>query len=110
MGFERDIPDEDVWISMRHCEDSFIPYGCSEIDGKIVQTRTEISVSDRKELYREIEEAFWGEAGSFPVAPIYSPISLIAKQDWFEYVQSDYFEYDDFSRISVDLEAKEAAL
>jgi len=109
LGYLGEYPDEDGWVGSLYCNDAFIPRSCNEIDDLILQARNEISASDRKELYRQIEEAFFGEEGTFPVAPFYTPVSLIAKPDWFEYVQSDYFNYDDFSRFSVDDEARKAA-
>jgi len=109
LGFVSEYPDADGWLGFLYCDDALFPRSCNEIDALILQTRTEISATARKELYQQIEEAFFGVEGTFPVAPIYSPIQLIAKPDWLEYGQADYFDYDAFSRFSVDIEAKEAA-
>jgi oligopeptide transport system substrate-binding protein len=108
VGWIGEIPDEDGWIGSLYCTDAFLPRSCNEIDELIIQAKVEISAADRIELYRQIEEAFFGNEGTFPIAPVYSPVSLIAKPDWLEYVQSDYWAYDDFSKFSVDMEAKEA--
>jgi len=109
LGYVSEYPDADGWLGFLYCNDALFPRSCDENDALILQARTEISATARKELYLEIEEAFFGVDGTFPVAPIYSPIQLIAKPDWLEYGQSDYFDYDAFSRFSVDIEAKEAA-
>ena len=108
-GWINDIPDEEGWIGSLHCDGSFFKRSCNEIDDLILQVRNEISPSARIELYRQIEEAFFGIEGTFPIAPIYSPFRYIATHDWLYYVQSDYWGYDDFSRFSVDMDAKEAA-
>ena len=110
LGYVSEYPDADGWLGFLYCDDALFPRSCDETDALILQARTEISANARKELYQQIEEAFFGVEGTFPVAPIYSPIQLIAKPDWFEYVQSDYYDYDAFSRFSVDMEAKEATL
>ena len=109
LGFVSEYPDADGWLGFLYCDDALFPRSCNDADDLILQARTEISATARKEIYREIEKAFFGVDGTFPVAPIYSPIQLIAKPDWLEYGQADYFDYDAFSRFSVDIEAKEAA-
>ena len=75
----------------------------------IVQAKEEINSSDRLELYWQIEEAFFGREGSFPIAPLYTPIRYFAITDWFELIRDSNFIGPDFSRFSVDMEAKEAA-
>ncbi|MFV1949273.1 MAG: ABC transporter substrate-binding protein [Anaerolineales bacterium] len=110
LGYVSEYPDADGWLGFLYCDDALFPRSCDETDALILQARTEISATARKELYQKIEEAFFGVNGTFPVVPIYSPIQLIAKPAWLEYGQSDYFEYDAFSRFSVDMDAKDAAL
>ncbi len=110
LGYVSEYPDADGWLGFLYCDDALFPRSCDETDALILQARMEISATARKELYQKIEEAFFGVNGTFPVAPIYSPIQLIAKPAWLEYGQSDYFDYDAFSRFSVDMDAKGAAL
>ena len=112
-GWQSDYPDEDNWVgTILFCENHTLgntKRSCNEIDELIVQAREEISASDRIELYRQIEEAFFGEYGTFPVTPIFSPYNYIASADWFEFVQYGTWPDHDYSNWSIDIEAKEAA-
>jgi oligopeptide transport system substrate-binding protein len=109
-GWQSDYPDEDNWVgTILSCEYPTIgntQRSCDEVDELIVQAREEISASDRIELYRQIEEAFFGEDGTFPLAPIFSPYNYIASADWLE--NDDWFQ-EDYSKILIDMDAKETA-
>ena len=59
---------------------------CSDIDDLIEQARLETDPDVRTQLYREIEEGFFGEEGEFPFIPIFVRISFTARHVWFERV------------------------
>lgn len=104
------IPDQDDWIGSLYCEDTFFRRSCNEIDELILQAREEINASDRIEIYRQIEESFFGKDGTFPIAPFYTPFTNIATSDWFEYVGVDELNFYDYSNFWIDMDAKETAL
>ena len=109
-GWGSDYPDEENWVgTVLYCGRNFIERSCNEIDELIVQAREEISPTDRIELYRQIEESFFGYEGAFPIAPFYSPFYYIASSDWVEYVQAGFWNFEDYSKYWIDMDAKEAA-
>lgn len=57
---------------------------CNPIDDLIVEARVEPDPERRVELYREIEEAFFGPEGEMPIAPIYVNIQFVAKHKWYD--------------------------
>ena len=111
-GWASDYPDEENWVgTVLNCDlGSWVNRRCNEIDGLIDQAREEISASDRAELYYQIERLFFGYEGTFPIAPLFSPLNHVASSDWFEYIQFGDWFYDDYSNWRIDMDAKEAAL
>ncbi len=59
---------------------------CTEVDDLIVAAREELDQSVRAQLYLEIEEAFFGEDGEHPFAPIFLRIAFQAVHDWYDSV------------------------
>jgi len=109
-GWGSNYSDEENWVgTVLYCGSNIVERSCNEIDELIVQAREEINASKRIELYRQIEESFFGEDGTFPIAPIYARVSNVAIADWFEYVQFDSRVYHDYSNWRIDMDAKEAA-
>ncbi len=105
-----DSPDEENWVgTVLYCGESIIERSCNEIDELIVQAREEINASKRIELYRQIEESFFGQEGTFPIVPIHLWLRYIARVDWLEVNQLGTWNYSDFSNWRVDMDAKEAA-
>jgi len=109
-GWGSDFPDQENWVgTLLSCEiDNSLGTHreCSEIDNLIEQARIETTPSDRRELYWEIEEAFFGEDGSHPIAPLYTPNQYFAVRDWVTLVQPTTFEGFDIARSRLDMEAK----
>ena len=113
VGWMGDYPDEENWAgTVLYCDPgSFfsVERDCNEIDELIVQARKEINATDRIELYRQIEESFFGQEGTFPIAPFYSLLRHIARADWLEVNQLGTCNISDFSNWRIDMDAKEAA-
>ncbi len=65
--------------------------------------------NDRVDLYLQIEEAFFGREGTFPIAPLFTPIRHFAIVDWLNLVRDSNFWGVNFSKSRIDMEAKEAA-
>jgi oligopeptide transport system substrate-binding protein len=113
-GWGGDFPDQDNWVgTLLSCgfDGPMRPNReCDEIDDLIKQARIEISPSDRVDLYWQIEEAFFGEQGTFPMAPLYSPYRYFAARAWVDLAQPARFVDVDWVNSSLDGEAKQAAL
>jgi oligopeptide transport system substrate-binding protein len=110
-GWASDFPDEENWVdSILYCENdsAFLDRDCDEIDDLLVQAREETASADRIALYRQIEEAFFGYDGTFPIAPIFSGIRYAANHAWLTRVQS-VFGFERYYDWSVDMDAKGAA-
>ncbi|MBN1666121.1 MAG: hypothetical protein JW862_03510, partial [Anaerolineales bacterium] len=80
---------------------------CNEIDDKIVQAREEPDPAVRSELYREIEEAFFGPEGEYPFFPIFLRIAYVAEQPWLDRIPA-LFGGEQWYTWSIDWDAKQA--
>lgn len=109
-GWGSDFPDQDNWVgTLLSCEaDNLLKpnRACSEIDDLIAQARVEVSPSQRRDLYWQIEEAFFGDEGSFPVAPLYTPYQYFAAREWVKLIQPITVEGFDLAGSSLDMDAK----
>ncbi len=114
IGWINDFPDQENWVgNLLYCRSGhFIrsEQECSQIDDLIEQASSEVSPSARKDLYWQIEEAFFGEQGAFPVAPLYTPYRYFAAREWVDLAHPASFLDVDWVNSSLDVEAKLAAL
>jgi oligopeptide transport system substrate-binding protein len=111
MGWASDFPDEENWVGdILYCENNspHLERDCDEIDELIIQAREETASPDRITLYRQIEEAFFGYEGTFPIAPLFSRFIHAANHAWLDRVQSVY-GYERYYDWSIDMDAKGAA-
>ena len=87
-GWEADYPDANNWLGdLLWCE---VPVNqlkrpCEETDDLIVQARVERDPDQRLELYRQIEEQFFGPEGEFPIIPLWVGVQPVARQPWLTY-------------------------
>ncbi len=109
-GWGSDFPDQENWVgTLLSCEQNNPLRSnreCNQIDDLIQQASVETSPSDRKQLYLDIEEAFFGQGGTFPIAPLYTPYQYFAVRDWVTLAQPSTFEGFDLANSSLDMEAK----
>ena len=114
VGWRSDFPDQENWIgTLLPCTNQNLLSSnrdCSQIDELIDLAAVETNIKDRVDLYLQIEEAFFGREGTFPIAPLYTPIRAWAVVDWFDLVRDSNFRGADFSKSRIDMDAKEAAL
>lgn len=87
LGWGPDYPDANNWFYDVgiHCEaqnDFMRP--CSEVDDLILEAQTEGDPERRVELYRQIEEAFFGYDGEFPIMPLYGRAQYIQIKPWVD--------------------------
>jgi len=109
-GWGSDFPDQENWVgNLLSCENNNplrTNRECDQIDDLLAEARIETTPSDRRALYWEIEEAFFGENGTFPIAPLYTPYNYFAAHDWLTLVQPVNFEGFDLAGSRLDVEAK----
>jgi len=109
-GWGSDFPDQENWVgNLLGCEvEGPLKSNreCNQIDELLAEARIETSPSDRQALYWEVEEAFFGEDGTFPIAPLYTPYHYFAVNDWLSLVAPVNFEGFDMAGSRLDMEAK----
>jgi len=72
-----------------HCSNPFIQnryfqIPCGPIDDLIESANQKLNLSERTALYQEIEEALFGEEGTFRIIPLAYPINNYAVHDWLK--------------------------
>jgi oligopeptide transport system substrate-binding protein len=111
LGWGPDYADENNWVGdVLWCENSANRQKrpCNETDDLIVQAREEPDPSVREELYRQIEENFFGPDGETPFAPIYLRIFYQARHSWVDRIYA-LFGGHQYYNWSLDWDAKQAA-
>jgi oligopeptide transport system substrate-binding protein len=87
LGWGPDYADENNWVGdVMWCENAGnrMKRECTEADDLIVEARREPDPLVRMEMYRQIEELFFGPEGEVPFFPIYVRIAFIARHDWMQ--------------------------
>ena len=110
LGWGPDYADEQNWVGdVLHCDNTSerIRRECNEIDDMIVQARESTDPAERVALYAQIEDAFFGEEGEFPFAPLYVRIGFVAEHDWLTRTPA-LFGGDQWYTWTIDQEAQAA--
>jgi ABC-type oligopeptide transport system substrate-binding subunit len=81
---------------------------CNETDDLILQAAQETDPTPRIQLYRQIEETFFGPHGEHPIIPIFTPITYKAIQPRYDYTPIP-FHGDQWYNDTIDMNAKQAA-
>ena len=108
LGWGPDYPDENNWVGdVLWCENpgNRMKRECNEIDDMIVAAREESDPDKRVEMYREIEEKFFGEEGEMPMAPLYVRIAFVAQHSWLTAPRA-LFGGDQFYNWTIDQAAQ----
>lgn len=111
LGWGPDYADENNWVGdVLWCgnAENRQKRPCTETDELIVEARTETDPDRRIELYRQIEENFFGEEGEFPFAPIFLRIAYTAVHSWYDFTPA-LFGGAQWYNYSIDQEAQLAA-
>ena len=85
LGWASYYPDAHNWIAdLLHCTESENRSNrpCSEVDDWIREASVTIDPIRRKELYRAIENRFFGRDGIVPIIPLYASGDYIVVQSW----------------------------
>lgn len=107
LGWGPDYGDANNWVydAGLHCESSNdFARPCTEVDEKISDAQTEIDPARRAELYREIEEMFFGYEGEFPILPLYMRSRFYQVRPWLDKpIETDgLFGGNHYDWISID--------
>jgi ABC-type oligopeptide transport system substrate-binding subunit len=111
LGWGPDYADENNWVGdVLWCGNAGNRQKreCNEIDDMIVEAREETDPARRIELYREIEEAFFGAEGEYPFFPIFLRIAFVAEHSWYDRIPA-LFGGNQLYEYTIDWEAKQAA-
>ncbi len=87
LGWTTHYPDADNWAGdLMHCTDgqNREKRPCDPTDSLIKQAALTMDVEQRHSLYRQIENQFFGETGTTPIAPLYLPGNYLLVQPWME--------------------------
>jgi len=109
LGWGPDYGDANNWVydAGLHCESSNdFARPCTEVDDLITETQTETDPDRRAELFREIEEMFFGYDGEFPIMPLYMRAPFYQIKPWFDYpIETDgLFGGHHYDWITIDAE------
>lgn len=110
LGWGPDYADENNWVGdVLWCEsENRSKRSCNEIDDLILEARLEQDQDQRAELYRQIEEGFFGPEGEVPFFPIYLQIQYQATHSWMNQIPA-LFGGQQWYNWTIDWEAKQAA-
>jgi oligopeptide transport system substrate-binding protein len=109
LGWGPDYPDENNWVGdVLWCEtfNDENKRQCTEADDLIVEARQETDPARRIELYRQIEELFFGPDGEFPIVPIFLRNAFVAQHDWLTESTRALFSGQQFYNWTIDQDAK----
>jgi oligopeptide transport system substrate-binding protein len=112
LGWGPDYADENNWVGdVLWCENSSNRQKrvCNETDDLIVEAREDPDPERRQELYRQIEENFFGPEGEYPCAPTYVRIFYQARHSWVDRIYA-LFGGHQYYNWSLDWDAKLAAM
>jgi ABC-type oligopeptide transport system substrate-binding subunit len=101
-------PDAHNWVNdLLHCTDSENRQNrpCGAVDELIRQASLEMDQNVRVQMYREIENNFFGGDGLMPIAPLYVRADYWAVQSWVT-VRPVLFGGQQFDLVQVDEELK----
>ena len=111
-GWGGDYPDENAWVGgVLSCDQSLflVERTCNEIDDMIAQARVETNLDARIDLYYQIEEAFFGTEGEFPIAPVLMTARYYGDHTWLERTQA-LLGREAFYNWTIDMDAKLEAI
>jgi ABC-type oligopeptide transport system substrate-binding subunit len=105
-----DYADANNWVNdvLSCTSDNAFMRPCSEVDDLIEEAARESDPQVRDELYAEIENAFFGPEGEYPIAPIYMRASFVLVKPWYTgpFETDGLFGGAHWASRSVDMQAK----
>lgn len=92
LGWSADYPDAHNWMhDVLSCNsDNALKRACDDLDKKIDAAGRETDPAKRDQMYRELEEGFFGQDGEFPIAPLFVNIEQFVVKPWYKgFFQTD---------------------
>jgi oligopeptide transport system substrate-binding protein len=110
LGWGPDYADQNNWVGdVLGCEGANrYKRECNEIDDLIEAARLESDQAKRQEMYRDIEDMFFGEEGEVPFVPLYLRIQYVAVHTWLDRIPA-LFGGQQWYNWVLDMDAKLAA-
>jgi oligopeptide transport system substrate-binding protein len=110
LGWGPDYADENNWVGdVLDCNiEVRMHRTCNEIDDLVEEARFEPDPEKRKEMYRQIEDMYFGEEGEFPFFPIYLRIQSVAIHTWVDHIEA-LFGGQQWYTWNIDADAQGAA-
>lgn len=102
-------PDANAVLSdLFHCTDGENRQNrsCEDADRLLRQARSTPQITERLELYRQVEAEFFSESGSFPVIPLYVRGDYLLAQNWLVDFVPALSGGQQFDQIQVNQELK----
>lgn len=101
-------PDAHNWMGdLLHCDDSENRQNrpCAEEDELIRQANSVLETSEREAIYRQLENSFFGDAGTMPLAPLYIQSEPTLVQTWLTYTPA-MFGGEQYDTYLIDIQEK----
>jgi oligopeptide transport system substrate-binding protein len=108
LGWAVHYPDANNWAGdLLHCTDSENRQNrpCSEVDDLIRQAARQQGLDQRRILYRQIEDMFFGAEGIQPIIPLYVPGDYVLTQTWLSFTPA-LFGGERYDSYLIDTELK----
>lgn len=113
LGWGPDYGDANNWVNdvLSCTADNAFMRSCTEVDDLINEAARESDPTVRDQLYAEIEEAFFGPEGDYPIAPIFMDTSFNLIKSWYTgpFESDGLFGGPHWGAYSIDMAAKLAA-
>jgi ABC-type oligopeptide transport system substrate-binding subunit len=110
LGWASFYPDAHDWFNtVLHCQnsDNRPKRPCDQADLWIDQAATNRSPTERAQLYRQVENAFFGEGGTYPVAPLYVRGEYRLTHGWIVRSVPATFGGEQYDTYLIDQDIKE---
>lgn len=105
LGWTAHYPDADNWMGdLMHCADgqNREKRPCDATDSLIAQAALTMDGEQRTSLYRQMENQFFGETGTTPIAPLYLPGDYLLVQSWMTGYTPALFGGEQYDRYILD--------
>ncbi len=107
LAWSPDYADENNWVGdVLDCEiEVRMHRTCSEVDDLVEEARFEPDPEVRKDLYRQIEDKYFGYEGEVPFFPIFVEIAYVAQHSWVDRIPA-LFGGEQYYNWRIDQESK----
>jgi len=107
LAWSPDYADENNWVGdVLDCNiEVRMHRTCSEVDDLVEEARFEPDPEVRKDLYRQIEDKYFGYEGEVPFFPIFVEIAYVAQHSWVDRIPA-LFGGEQYYNWHIDQESK----